>query len=61
MMTIAVLKVLCVERGIALLVVSRGKRLKKAEIVDVIYGGTASDVLRDKSPKKGETQSKRQS
>ena len=36
-MTIAGLKVLCTERGLALPVVDRGKRLKKAEIVDVIH------------------------
>ena len=43
-MTIAVLKVLCMERGIALPVVGRGKRLKKAEIVDVIYDSLVSTI-----------------
>lgn len=37
-LTIPVLKDLCTERGLALPVVNRGKRLKKAEIVDVLYG-----------------------
>ena len=36
-MIITGLKVLCTEHGLALLVVNWGKRLKKAEIVDVIH------------------------
>ena len=41
-MTVAVLKVLCTERGLALPVVDRGKQLSKSQIVDVIYGSLVS-------------------
>ena len=44
-MTIAVLKVLCAERGLALPVADRSKRLRKAEIVDVIYSSLVSPFL----------------